>query len=126
MTQSIRYADFADRLRRACDEHGVPPHRRRITAVATRFGVSRETVRLWLTGRTLPELGRLIEIAEEYHCSLDWLAMGRIGAAEDEGMIAEPRSGYATLSDDEQTVIRVMRTMTEPRRQALVALLKLR
>ncbi len=126
MTHSIRYADFADRLRRACDEHGVPPHRQRITAVATRFGVSRETVRLWFSGRTLPELSRLIEIAEEYHCSLDWLAMGRIGTASGAGVIAEPRSGYASLSADEQIVIRAMRTMGELRRQALVDFLKLR
>ncbi|MHC1478951.1 helix-turn-helix domain-containing protein [Frateuria aurantia] len=126
MTHPIRYADFADRLRRACDEHGVPPHRQRITAVASRFGVSRETVRLWFSGRTLPELSRLIEIAEEYHCSLDWLAMGRLEASPGPGAIAEPRGGYASLSSDEQSVIRVMRTMPEPRRQALVALLKLR
>lgn len=48
-----------------------------MTAIATHFGVSRETARLWSVGKALPELPRLIEIAVDYNVDLDWLATGR-------------------------------------------------
>lgn len=126
MTSSPSYADFADRLRRACDEAGVPGGRQRVTAVATRFGVARETARLWFAGRALPELTRLIEIAEELGCSLDWLALGR-GVASAAGRpgrrVADGAASYDALSAQEKAVVAAMRDLSEKRRAGLVALL---
>lgn len=120
MPRSASYADFASRLQLACDEAGVPGGRQRVVAVATHFGVARETARLWFAGRALPELSRLIEIAAEYRCSLDWLAMGRGPAFP---KVGEAASHYEVLSVQERRVIDAMRKLTVKRRDGLVALL---
>jgi len=120
MPRSAPYAAFAERLQHACDEAGVPGGRQRVTAVAARFGVARETARLWFAGRVMPELSRLIEIAEEYHCSLDWLAMGRETTPK---RIGEQASGYEALSPQERRVITAIRGFTAKRRANLVALI---
>lgn len=119
MSRSAPYAAFANRLQQACDEAGVPRGRQRVIAVATHFGVARETARLWFAGRALPGLSRLIEIAGEYRCSLDWLAMGRETASQ----IGEQPSGYEALSPQERRVIMAMRELTAKRRDGLVAFL---
>lgn len=120
MPRSAPHAAFADRLQQACDRAGVPDGRQRVIAVATHFGVARETARLWFAGRALPELSRLIEIAGEYRCSLDWLAMGRETAS---ALIGEQASDYEALSSQEQRVITAMRGLTTKRRNGLVAFL---
>jgi transcriptional regulator with XRE-family HTH domain len=122
MPRPAPYVAFANRLQRACDESGVPGGRKRVTAVATHFGVARETARLWFAGRALPELSRLIEMAGEYRCSLDWLAMGRQATPEG-GRVSEQAAGYETLSAQERAVVAAMRGLTEKRRAGLVALL---
>lgn len=119
MPRTAPYVAFASRLQHACDEAGVPGGRQRVIAVATHFGVARETARLWFAGRALPELSRLIEMAGEYRCSLDWLAMGRETAAQ----IGEQASGYEALSPQERRVITAMRGLTAKRRAGLIALL---
>lgn len=119
MPRSAPYVAFASRLQHACDEAGVPDGRQRVISVATHFGVARETARLWFAGRALPELSRLIEIAREYRCSLDWLAMGRETASR----IGEQASGYEALSTQERRVIAAMRELTAKRRDGLVAFL---
>lgn len=122
------YVDFAERLQLACSRAGVAEGRQRITAVAQHFGVSRETARLWFAGRTLPELSRLIEIAREYRCSLDWLAMGRHHENRSAGefRIAESMPAYASLSAEEQAIIRALRTLSPRRREGLLAFLQSR
>ena len=119
MPRPVPYAAFADRLQQACDEAGVPAGRQRVVTVATHFGVARETARLWFAGCALPELPRLIEIAGEYRCSLDWLAMGRETAIR----IGEQASDYEALSPQERRVITAMRGLTAKRRAGLVAFL---
>lgn len=119
MPRSAPYAAFANRLQHACDEAGVPDGRQRVVAVATHFGVARETARLWFAGRALPELSRLIEMAGEYRCSLDWLAMGR----EPTIQIGELAPDYKALSPQERRVITAMRALTAKRRDGLVAFL---
>jgi len=119
MRHSSPYTDFADRLQQACDEAGVPGGRHRVTAVANRFGVARETARLWFAGRILPELPRLIEIAAEYHCSLDWLAMGRTQPPK----AGEKAADYDVLSTQERRVVKAMRGLGSKRRNGLIALL---
>ncbi|WP_064504821.1 helix-turn-helix domain-containing protein [Frateuria defendens] len=126
MPPSTPYAAFADRLHRACDKAGVPAGRQRVTAMADRFGVARETARLWFAGRALPELSRLIEIAGELDCSLDWLAMGRgtpQPGAKPSRRVADPAATYDALTPQERAVVTAMRDLSEKRRAGLVALL---
>ena len=120
MSRSSPHVAFANRLRLACDEAGVPGGRHRVTAVATHFGVARETARLWFAGRAMPELARLIEIARDYHCSLDWLATGRGTPSR---VLHEKASAYEALSPQERRVVTAMRGLTPKRRSGLVALL---
>ena len=119
MSRSPLYVAFANRLQLACDEAGVPGGRHRVTAVASHFGVTRETARLWFAGRAMPELTRLIEIATEYHCSLDWLATGRGTPSR----VREKASAYEALSPQERRVVTAMRGLTAKRRSGLVAFL---
>jgi hypothetical protein len=114
------YVAFADRLKLICDEVGVPGGHKRVTAVATQFGVSRETARLWFAGCSLPEPPRLIEIAEEYRCSLDWLLMGRETVPR---RIGEQAPGYDALSPQEQRLVTAIRALASKRRAGLLALL---
>lgn len=120
MSRPAPYVDFASRLQHACDEAGVPGGRQRVVTVATHFGVARETARLWFAGRALPELSRLIEMAMEYRCSLDWLAMGREPATS---RVGEQASSYEALSAQERRVITAMRGLSAKRRAGLMALL---
>ncbi|MBD8881989.1 DNA-binding protein [Rhodanobacter hydrolyticus] len=98
----------------------MPGGRQRVVTVAAHFGVARETARLWFAGRALPELSRLIEMAVEYRCSLDWLAMGREPATSGVG---EQASSYETLSPQERSVITAMRGLSAKRRAGLIAFL---
>lgn len=126
-TRATPYADFAARLQLLCDRAGIGGPRQRTAALANRLGVARETARLWLTGCTLPELTRLIEIVNEFSCSLDWLLLGREPKAPSSLRVADAPPGYADyaiLSTEEQTVIRAMRRLNTERRVALVALLR--
>lgn len=120
MPRSAPYIAFANRLSDICDKAGVPEGRQRVTAVADQFGVARETVRLWFAGKVLPALPRLIEMAEAYHCSLDWLAMGR----ETKAKIDKHTPVYDALSSQERSVVSAMRGLSERRRAGLVALLR--
>lgn len=53
--------------------------------VATRLGVSRQTVGKWESGRATPELEKLVALCDLFGCSLDELA----GRAESEIALAE-------------------------------------
>lgn len=88
--------------------------------MAQRFGVSTEAVRQWFNGQAAPETSRLVELAEELECSLDWLLLGRLPAS---GQVREPGAAYKTLSAQERAVINAMRRLSARRRQALVQLL---
>lgn len=114
------YAGFADRLQQACDAADIPEGRARSRALATRFGISPEATRQWLHGRTVPEVGRLLELAEELECSLDWLLLGRLPSS---GQVREPGGAYKTLSPQERAVVAAMRKLNARRRNALVQLL---
>jgi hypothetical protein len=120
MPRAKPYVAFADRLQIICDEVGVIAGRKRVTAVATQFCVARETARLWFGGYSLPEPPRLIAIAEQYRCSLDWLLMGREGVPR---RIGEQDPGYEALSPQEQILITAIRGLTSKRRAGLVNLL---
>lgn len=61
----------------AVDRAGVaPPGYGRVKALASLFNVSTTTIQKWLTGESLPEMGRLTEICEKLDCTLDDLIIG--------------------------------------------------
>lgn len=113
---------FGQRLQQALDRTAVPPGRQRTTALANHYAVARETARLWLAGRAMPELNRLIEIADDCRVSLNWLATGR-GPMLMTSSVGEEARSYEVLSPDEQKVLKAVRKLTSSRRQGLLALL---
>ncbi|HEY0199590.1 MAG TPA: helix-turn-helix domain-containing protein [Rhodanobacter sp.] len=113
---------FGQRLQQALDRTSIPPGRQRTTALANHYAIARETARLWLAGRAMPELGRLIEIADDCRVSLNWLATGR-GPMLVPQSISEEAKGYDILSPDEQKVLKAVRKLSMRRRQGLLALL---
>lgn len=114
------HAGFAERLKEACDLADVPSGRARSAALALRFAVSPEAVRQWLKGRAFPEVPRVLEMAEEFECSLDWLLLGRLPSS---GQVREPGAAYKVLTTQERAVINAMRNLNVRRRNALVQLL---
>lgn len=114
------YAGIAERLQQACDAADIPGGRARSSALALRFGVTPEAVRQWLHGRAVPEVSRLLELAEELECSLDWLLLGRLLSQAE---VREPGGAYKILSLQERAVINAMRKLSARRRDALVQLL---
>jgi len=113
---------FGQRLQQALDRTAIPPGRRRTTALANHYAIARETARLWLAGRAMPELARLIELADDCRVSLDWLATGR-GPMVVPPAVGEEAPAYEVLSPDEQQVLRAVRRLSVRRRQGLIALL---
>ncbi|EIL97132.1 Helix-turn-helix protein [Rhodanobacter thiooxydans LCS2] len=103
----------------------IPPGRQRTTALANYYAIARETARLWLAGRAMPELGRLIEIADDCRVSLNWLATGR-GPMVVPPSLGEEAKSYEVLSPDEQKVLRAVRKLSARRRQGLLTLLDAR
>lgn len=121
------YTEFAQRLQTAFDRSAIARGRGRVTGVASQFGVSRETSRLWFAGMAMPELPRLIEIAEFCDVGLEWLATGskQSTGQHSSGVRDESDSHpyFAALSEDEQAVVAAMRLLQPHRRRGLVALL---
>lgn len=113
---------FGHRLQQALDRTAIPPGRQRTTALANYYAIARETARLWLAGRAMPELSRLIEIADDCRVSLNWLATGR-GPMVIQPAVGEEARSYDVLSTDEQKLLKAVRKLSAKRRQGLLALL---
>ena len=118
-------SDFGPRLQQALDRTAIPAGRQRTTALANHYAIARETARLWLAGRAIPELSRLIEIADDCQVSLNWLATGR-GPMVVPPFVSEEAKGYEVLSPDELRVLNAVRKLSSRRRQGLLALLDAR
>jgi hypothetical protein len=116
---------FGDRLQQALDRTSIPPGRQRTTALANYYAIARETARLWLAGRAMPEINRLIEIADDCRVSLHWLATGR-GPMFIQPGVGEEAKSYDVLSQEEQKLLAAFRKLSAKRRQALLALLDMR
>ena len=68
---------FSERLNKLMDSAGFLSARDgRFSALGAKYGVSRQQAHRWCTGRALPAPHILIRIANDFHCSLDWL-LGR-------------------------------------------------
>lgn len=114
------YNEFARRLHHALDEAGFEKGRGRTAALATRFNVSRETARKWLTGLALPELERMMALALFSDVSFEWLATGR-GSLRGGLRVEDEREAYGDA--DEQQLIGLVRRMSPVRRRAWLTLL---
>lgn len=84
---------------------GFPDERGRAQRIASRFDVSRETARKWLSGEALPETWRLAEFVKHSPYTADYILTGRqmpIGTAEykidrREDLLSAADSIYAQL-----------------------------
>lgn len=113
---------FGERLQQALERTAIPSGRRRTTALANHYAIARETARLWLAGKAMPELGRLIEIADDCRVSLNWLATGR-GPMLTSLAVGEEPSDYEVLTPEEQLVLRSVRKLSPKRVKSLLILL---
>lgn len=113
---------FGHRLQQALDRTAIPPGRQRTTALANHYAIARETARLWLAGRAIPDLDRLVEIADDCRVSLNWLATGRGPMVVPPG-VGEETKGYEVLSPEEQKLLKAVRKLSAKRRLGLLALL---
>lgn len=68
---------FKTRLAEAFDDAQVASGRARLTAVAKRYDVSRESARKWLKGEGLPDTKRLVEIADDLNRHVQYLLDGQ-------------------------------------------------
>lgn len=75
MSQSMVKTAFANRLKEICEEEGLPDHGRQ-TALAKRFDVSQQAAKKWLSGESLPEMEKLILIANWARVNITWLVQG--------------------------------------------------
>lgn len=116
---------FGLRLQQALDRTAIPPGRQRTTALANHYAIARETARLWLAGRAMPEVHRLVEIADYCRVSLDWLATGR-GPMVVPPSVGEPSHVYDVLSAEEKALLQAARKLSPRRRQGLMDLLGVR
>ncbi|QBQ55783.1 helix-turn-helix domain-containing protein [Nitrosococcus wardiae] len=65
--------DFAARLDKALAYAGIPQGRNRMASVSKMFGVSREAVRKWLAGESIPDTKRIAGIAQRTGVRGEWL-----------------------------------------------------
>lgn len=73
---------FSSRLNAALTEAGIPQDRKRLATVAKMFGVSREAVRKWLSGDSIPDTKRIPEIANKLNVTVEWLLGGKSAEPE--------------------------------------------
>ena len=79
-------APAAVRLSEMFASIGFPDERGRAQRIATRFGVTRESVRKWLAGEALPETARLADMVRGSPYTVDYILTGRQrNAAQDPG-----------------------------------------
>ncbi|MFC4729207.1 DNA-binding protein [Coralloluteibacterium thermophilus] len=111
------YAEFADRLHQTLDRALFVQGRGRTGALADRYAVSREAARKWLCGLALPELSRIIELALDFDVSFEWLATGR---GQIQLGVGEPSALYRRLTDSEDRLLVIFRTLPEAKQKLLL------
>lgn len=117
------YQEFAGRLHRALDRAKFPAERSRTGALATRYAVTRETARKWLSGLALPEMDRMIRLSTDFRVSFEWLATGRGEMAIDASFrVEEPRPNYGAAGDCARLYAWID-GMTDKQRKGLLQLL---
>lgn len=66
---------FALRLRELCEDAALP-ERGRQTLLAKKFAVSQQAAKKWLSGESLPELDKVVAIADWGGVTVNWLLQG--------------------------------------------------
>ena len=89
-TKNSNVIAFSLRLNQLLDKLDYPPKNQgRQAALAKKFEVSQKGARKWLEAESLPRTSRMIEMAEIFGVSYEWLATGKGEAVR--GMNAVPR-----------------------------------
>lgn len=71
---------FSIRLNQVADLLKIPPvGKNRQSIMGKMFGVSQEAARKWLSGESMPQLAKCIEICTKANVSVDWLLTGKGG-----------------------------------------------
>lgn len=68
---------FSDRLNELLDAHEFERKGRgRQVALAKKYGVTQASTRKWLEGMGFPKTSQMIQIARDFRCNFEWLALG--------------------------------------------------
>ena len=73
--------------------------------LAEQFNVSRSMISQWEIGIHYPEITKLIEIAEYYQVSIDYL----LGLSDEKSYVQQKKSPDKTISEDEQELLDLYR-----------------
>lgn len=108
--------EFAERMNKVADILGIPPKgSNRQELLGRVFGVSQESARKWLSGESIPQIAKCIEIAKRAGVGFEWLMTGRGIAAYEHS--PEARVCKAMQKMDEATkyqVVKISDTLAEP------------
>lgn len=115
------YEGFARRLHQALDYVGFDRGRSRTGKLANHYEVSRETARKWLSGLALPELDRMIALAEHTGVYFEWLATGRGQITGDDIRVRETAPPY--LDREMALMVGAIKQLSAVRRRALLTLM---
>lgn len=96
--------DFSQRLQTARKQHKLTQ-----SEVAEKLNVSFQAVSLWERGETMPEVEKLMEIAELYGVTIDWLLRGKEDAIVEADFV-EPLSERLFHEDRMYTYVKTIAT----------------
>lgn len=78
---------FSAKFNALLDQHGFPPKGHgRVMAVAERYGITQGAAQKWMTGATMPEIDKLMRMAQIFGVSIDAL----LGASEVQESVGTP------------------------------------
>lgn len=97
--------DFSQRLQTARKQHKLTQ-----SEVAEKLNVSFQAVSLWERGETMPEVEKLIEIADLYGVTIDWLLRGNAEPTVEIDFV-EPLSDRLFNEDRMYTYVKTVATM---------------
>lgn len=97
--------DFSQRLQTARKQHKLTQ-----SEVAEKLNVSFQAVSLWERGETMPEVEKLMEIADLYGVTIDWLLRGK-AESKIEIDFVEPLSERLFDEDRMYTYVKTVATM---------------
>ena len=97
--------DFSQRLQTARKQHKLTQ-----SEVAEKLNVSFQAVSLWERGETMPEVEKLMEIADLYGVTIDWLLRGNSEKAIEIDFV-EPISDRLFHEDRMYTYVKTVATM---------------
>ncbi len=89
---------YAEKLQKLCALRGLDQ-----SALAARVGISRSSISRILSGAQEPKLGLAWSLATALGVSLDYLA--------DDAVEIDPGGHWARLSEDEQTILKLVRRL---------------